>query len=120
MPETYAGTHKRKVKVFTILSRIFLPVGIVFLASGIISLSVGLPFLIQTIVGAAESTDCIVAETSIRCQGYTGALIFIFTTWVSLGSCAFIIGLPMFILNFVFRNIARRNKAEDEARGIQY
>jgi len=120
MPETYAGTHKRKVKVFTILSRVFLPVGIVFLAFGVISLAIGLPFLVQTIVGAAESTDCVVTETSIQCQGYTGALIFIFTTLVSLGSVSFFLGLPIFILNFVFRSIAKRNKAADEAAGIQY
>ena len=47
IPNSYSGTHMRKVKAFTILARVFFPVGLIFLIGSIIMSGFGIPMMIR-------------------------------------------------------------------------
>lgn len=119
---TYRGTHKRKVKAYHILSRIFLPLGIALTVIGIVLLAVSIPNFVGTLVFLDESGACVSSASGVRCSataGETSSLV-LSSLGLGLGLSAFLTGLPMFILSFIFRAAAKNNRAEDIAHGIDY
>ena len=123
MPEIqpYNGTHMRKVKTYSILSKVFLPIGIVLLALFLLLLPIGIFNIIQGIAEMEKSGNCVVTETSIRCSDLSEAAAFVIgVLCIVFSSLSLTFGLPLFILSFVFRGRARANRALDEKNGIDY
>ena len=120
-PTSNRGTHKRRVRTYTILSRVFLPVGIVLLACFVILLPFGIFGAIQGYEQLLNDPSCVVTETSMRCSDLNAATPFALgILGIVFSSLGLTFGLPLFILSFVFRNRARANRAADEKNGIDY
>lgn len=111
----YAGTHKSRVKHFSVMATIFLPLGIVLLCFAALGLGLGIPMYTGAITALAGETGGS-AATEVQ-YGFTivGGLVLI-----ALGIVSLVFGVPIFILNFVFRTIAKSSRMEDEARGVDY
>ena len=117
--DSYAGTHKRKVKVYATLSKIFFPVGLVLLILGVVLLPISIVWMVNTVLALDASGQCVHTATSIRCNDAEWTLVFPILFLV-FAAPSFVIGLPMFILSFVFRNKARANRALAENNGVDY
>lgn len=105
----------RSSRTFTILSRIFIPVGAVLLAGGIIMLSFGIVALINVIPALEQSGECTQIGSSVRCAGpvsteFAGAVVL-----TSFGSVAFFCGLPLLVVGCVFHGVARNKRRKAEA-----
>ena len=122
MAEPIQRNHRVKIRTFSIIGRVFIPVGAVLLAAGIITLCFGFPTLLEGIAKAPEAdSGCVFTEFSFHCDGgpvaamLSGGIIMIVYGWLG-----FSFGLTLFIAGFCFRKAARRNRAADEAAGIDY
>ncbi len=113
-------THKARVRAYSILSRIFIPLGIVCLCLGVVITAVSVPFFVQAILAAPNSQDCVVTASSIRCNGALGAQIVWSALGMSLGLAHLVFGIPLMIVGPIFRVKAKQNRALDEQAGIDY
>lgn len=120
METNYLPNHKRRVRTYAILGRVFIPVGIVCLAIGVTLLAISVPYFVQAILAAEKSSDCVVTSSSIRCQGELGNLIALTSVGLGFGFAHVILGLPFMIAGPIFRVRAKVNRALDEANGIDY
>ncbi|MBQ7244060.1 MAG: hypothetical protein IJS52_07660 [Bacilli bacterium] len=119
----YAGTHKRKVRTYSILAKVFLPVGLVLLILGIILLTVGIITFVLGLQSLIDSGACVQHGASYQCniEGAAGGVSFVLgILGMVFGGLGLGFGLPLFILNFVFRSLARSNRKADEANGVDY
>ena len=105
----------RTSRTFTILSRIFIPVGAVLLVAGIIMLGFGIPALVRIIPVLEQSGECTQIGTSVRCTGPVSSEFAGIVVLASFGTTAFFCGLPLLIVGCVFHRIAR-NKRKAEAK----
>ena len=112
--------HKRRVRAFSIISRVFIPVGIVCIVLGIVLLAASVPFFVDALLKAEQSGDCVVTQTSIRCQGVVGAQIAWSTVGMTFGLIHTLFGLPLIIIGPIFRGKARQLRSIDESKGIDY
>ena len=62
-----AGTHKRKVRTYSILAKVFLPVGLVLLILGIILLTVGIITFVLGLQSLIDSGACVQQGASFFC-----------------------------------------------------
>ena len=112
--------HKARVRTYAILAKVFIPLGIVCVSIGIVLLAVSTPFLVQAIIDAPNSSDCIVTQNAIRCTGEMGFRVAMSALGFSLGFIHTLLGLPMLIIGPIFRNRARVNRKVDEDAGVDY
>ncbi len=118
-----AGTHKRRVRTYSILAKVFLPVGLVLLILGVILLVLGIVMFVVGLQSLIDSGACVQQGASYQCniEGATGGVSFVFgILGMVFGGLGLGFGLPLFILNFVFRSLARNNRKVDEANGVDY
>ena len=121
IPGSYRGTHKRKIKAYHIISRIFLPLGIVLLALGVILLACCIPGTIAGLRELEASGSCAQTATGYHCEANAEAGLFVFTIiGLAFGITDFTLGLPMLIIASVFRSVARACRMEDEANGVDF
>lgn len=112
--------YKRRVRAFSIISRVFIPVGIVCVVLGIALLAASVPFFVDALLKAEQSGDCVVTQTSIRCHGAVGAQIAWSTVGMVFGFFHTLLGLPLIIIGPIFRGKARQLRSIDESNGIDY
>ena len=110
----YSGTHKAKVKHFSTMARIFLPIGIVLLAFLVIGLATGIPLFYHSVVNIVE-------ESGSTANDVNNAFSIVWA-WllIAFGIVSGVFGLPLFVLSFVFRTLARSAREEDIANGVDY
>lgn len=105
-------TTNRSTRVLTILSRVFIPIGIVFLLSAVLLLSFGIPSLVRVIPELRASGECVETSSGVRCSGpvtttFVGALFM-----VIFGGNSLFVGLPFAIVGFVFLHVVSSRKKE--------
>ena len=110
----YSGTHKAKVKRFSTMARIFLPIGIVLLAFLVIGLATGIPLFYHSVVNIVEEGSSTASDVN-NAFSIVGAWLLI-----AFGIVSGVFGLPLFVLSFVFRTLARSAREEDIANGVDY
>ena len=100
--------HKRRVKVFWIISRVFIPLGIILTVLG----AVGLPLSIWGLVAAVEKEGA-----------KAGVVVFeIVYSYIGMGfGISFLVlGVPMIITGSIFRGLSISERREDERNGTDY
>ncbi len=114
--------HKRKVRAFGIMSRIFIPVGIVLTALNACLLTTGIVLVTLFAQPAIDSGGCVVSGASIHCNGSTPESLALGggIAAASVGGTFLFFGLAFLIVGIVFKGVARRNRAADEANGVDY
>ena len=116
----YIPDHKKRVRAYSIISRVFIPLAIVCLCIGVVFMAASVPFFVQAILAAPNSPDCVVTSSSIRCNGAIGSQIVWSALGMSFGFAHLILGIPLMIIGPIFRVKARQNRAIDEANGVDY
>ncbi len=120
MEELPIRNHIRKVRAYWIISRVFIPLGIVCAVLGTVLLAISVPFFAQAIQEAENSGDCVITETSIRCGGAIGMRIAWSAIGLSFGISHLILAIPFLIIGPIFRVKAKQNRAIDERNGVDY
>ena len=117
-----SGTRMKRVRTYSILSRVFLPVGLVLLILGVAMLVAGIVGATIFTTKAIEAGQCTQSASGTSCTILPGdAVAFTFSILgIVFGSLGFTFGLPMFILSFVFSGRARANRELDEKMGVDY
>ncbi|MCR5348543.1 MAG: hypothetical protein K6E59_02930 [Bacilli bacterium] len=118
MQPSNSGTHKRKVRTFSIISRVFLPLGIVLTVLGTLITIASIVALTLLSINIA-STCPAVSEPSGQCASMAGGVVAS-TTLLSLFAPQIFIGVAGIVIAVVFRGVARTNRAEDIANGVDY
>ena len=107
MPYTVYPNHRRRMRIFSTISKIFIPLGIVLLAIGATLLPLGIVGIAHTVATAETSAPASVTIEAI--YSYLG-LVF--------GIVTLAFGLPILLTGCVFRSIANGYKEEEQARVI--
>lgn len=121
MSDVIQPNHKRRVRTYSILHRVFLPVGIVLLALGVLMLGFGIYFMV-TALASVDAASCVQSAYGTRCT-VEGEAAFALTGGIVLlvfGILGLSFGTPLFVLNFVFGSLAKKNRAADETAGVDY
>ena len=112
--------HRRRIRTYTIISRIFTPIGIAALIVGIILLAVSIPNLAVILDRIANETECVQnGGTRITCDVHASEAIGLAVayTGLSFGIVHVLLGIPSLVIGIVFHSRAEANRAEDIASG---
>ena len=119
-PLNLQPNHRKRIKTYGILARVFLPVGIVLLAVGISMMIAGVPFAVTGYKGMVDAGECVVKGQTTTCSGPNTEVFALGIILLSCGFSLFVPGVPIFVLNFVFRHKSRAYRRIDEENGIRY
>lgn len=111
--------HHRKIRTYTVLFRVFLPIGIAVSALCLIADAIFTIFLTASVYEYSQA-GCTANSSGAACAQFASATIT-FTVLLSVfGSLFLFFGLPAFIAALCFRKAAKRNQLEDEANAANY